>query len=68
MEKKYYLYVGISLSSIAEFMKLLLMNCLSFYYDYEEGTITVYGDCEGTVDNIIEEGGFFNIHDIPEEV
>lgn len=67
MEKKYYLYVGISLNDIAEFMKLLVMNCISFDYTYIEGSITVYGDNDETVNNIIEENGF-NIHDTPEEV
>lgn len=66
MEKKYYLYVGISLNDIAEFMKLLVMNCLSFDYSYEEGTVTVYGDDDNVVDAIIEENGF-DIHDKGED-
>lgn len=66
MEKKYYLYAGISLSDIAEFMKLLVMNCLRFDYSYEEGTVTVYGDDDSVVDSIIEENGF-DIHDKGED-
>lgn len=54
MEKTYYIYCGIEMNDIMEFIKMIMEMCLSFEYDHEAGTITVKGVRERLIHNIGE--------------
>lgn len=41
MTKTYQIAIGTDINSVTNFAKLLFSRCLSFSYDYEQGTVTV---------------------------
>lgn len=70
MEKTYYIYCGVEMSDIMEFIKMIMEMSLSFEYDYEAGTITVKGVREWLINDI--DGWLSNmdidIHDTEEQI
>lgn len=41
MTKTYQIAIGTDINSVTNFAKLLFSRCLSFSYDYGQGTVTV---------------------------
>lgn len=68
MEKVYYLYCGISMREILDFIEVIMQSCISYEYDYEAGTITVKNVRDSQIEDLDEyiKQNELDIHDTEE--
>lgn len=68
MGKVYYLYCGISMRDILDFIEVIMQSCISYEYDYEAGTITVKNIRDNQIEDLDEyiKQNELDIHDTEE--